>query len=115
MKAAHRILISFSALALLASCQKSGTLAQTGEIHIDVTDQGFEPAQATMRSGQPATLVFTRKTDQTCVTELVIADLGVRRELPIGQPVRIEVPAGRTGTLSYACGMDMVRGQVTIQ
>jgi len=96
MKATHRILISLlavAALAMLASCQKGGTLAQAGEIHIDVTDQGFEPAQATMRSGQPATLVFTRKTDQTCATELVIADLGVRRELPMGQPVRIEVPA----------------------
>jgi plastocyanin domain-containing protein len=118
MKAVQGILVSLLAVASLVaivSCQKSGTVAQAGEIHIDVTDQGFVPAEAKLRSGQPTTLVFTRKTEQTCATEVVIADLGVRRLLPMGQPVRIEVPAGRTGTLSYACGMDMVKGQVSIQ
>ena len=118
MKAVHWILVSLvavAALVTLVACQKGGAVAKAGEIHIDVTDQGFEPAQAKLRSGQPTTLVFTRKTDQTCATEVVIADLGVRRDLPLGQPVRIEVPAGHTGTLSYACGMDMMKGQVTIE
>lgn len=118
MKAVHWILVSLVgavALVSVVSCQKRGDLAQAGEIHIAVTDRGFEPAEAKLRSGQPTTLVFTRKTDQTCATEVVIADVGVRRELPMGQPVRIEVPAGRTGTLSYACGMDMLKGQVTIR
>ena len=118
MKAVQGILVSLFAVASLVaivSCQKGGAVAQAGEIHIDITDQGFVPAEAKLRSGQSTTLVFTRKTDQTCATEVVIADLGVRRELPLGQPVRIEVPAGRTGTLSYVCGMDMLKGQVTIE
>ena len=113
MKPVVLFALAAATLVPLAACQPRAA-GQAAEIHIDVTDRGFVAAGGARRWRGPATLVFTRKTDQTCATQVVIASLGVRRELPLGAPVRVEVPAGRTGTLDYVCGMNMVRGQVTI-
>jgi plastocyanin domain-containing protein len=107
-------LVAVGSLVTLAACQKHAGLAKATEIHIDVTDRGFVATGGARRWRGPATLVFTRKTDQTCAKQVVIASLGVRRDLPLGTAVRIDVPSGHTGTLDYVCGMDMVRGQVTI-
>jgi plastocyanin domain-containing protein len=82
---------------------------------VDVTDRGFEPADVKVPAGRAVTLIMTRKTDQTCATEVVFPSLGQRRALPLDQPVRIELPARPRGTLSYQCGMDMIQGRITIQ
>ena len=57
-------------------------------------------------------MVVTRKTDQTCVKEIVIPALNVRRALPLNQAVRIEIPADVAGTLNYICGERMVKGTI---
>jgi plastocyanin domain-containing protein len=103
-----------AAVAVLAGCGAPRHAATGGgeEVQIAVTDRGFEPAVAVAKRGQAVTLVVTRKTDQTCATELVIAGLDLHRTLPLNQAVRIELPAARADTLSYKCGMDMLGGEV---
>lgn len=86
-----------------------------GDYQIAVTERGFEPAELKIPSNQPLTLVVTRKTDQTCAKELVFADTKQRHELPLNQPVRIALPAQQGGTLSYACGMDMIHGKIVVR
>ena len=95
-------------------CQQSG---QTGshEYQIAVTDKGFEPAELKVPKGRAVTLVITRKTDQTCATEVVFASLEKRFALPLNQPVRVDLPASDGGTLSYVCGMNMLGGKVVVQ
>jgi plastocyanin domain-containing protein len=115
------------ALFALAGCggsktaQKSETppapIAATGaqEVHLTVTDAGFEPAQVTIAKDRPIILTVTRKTDQTCAREIVFKDLDLTRDLPLNQEVRIELPARPAGTLNYACGMDMIKGSLVVQ
>jgi len=88
---------------------------QAREIHIAVTDKGFEPAEVKVPSGRPMTLVITRKTDQTCATAVEFASLNVRDSLPLDQPVRITLPAGPARTVSYECGMHMLGGKIIVQ
>ena len=100
-------------LALLAGCnggQKSS--AGPHEVQLAVTDGGFEPARAEVPRGQALTLVVTRKTDQTCVKEILIPALNMRRALPLNQAVRIDVPAGVADTLNYICGEHMLGGTI---
>jgi plastocyanin domain-containing protein len=92
-------------------CQNAG---RQDVVAITVTDRGFEPADVRVAAGQPITLEFTRKTDQTCATDVVFQD-GQRHELPLNQPVRVTLPASQAGTLDYACGMNMIKGKVTVQ
>ena len=109
------LLFSSVGATLLGACQQTQSAQVGGEVHVDVTDKGFEPADVTVPAGQAVTLVMTRKTDQTCATEVVFASLNQRYPLPLNQPVRITLPASQRGMLSYQCGMKMLGGRVVIQ
>ena len=102
------------ALAASGGCQSASTTSTGGqEFQLAVTDQGFEPAETVIPKGRAAMLVVTRKTDATCAKEIVIEKLNEKRELPLNQPVRIEIPKeAARDTLSYVCGMDMLGGTI---
>jgi plastocyanin domain-containing protein len=84
-------------------------------IAIAVTEQGFVPAEITLRAGEPVTLLVTRKTDATCAKEIVIGDGKIRHDLPLNQEVRIPFTPDRTGDVRYACGMDMIAGTMKVE
>ena len=89
--------------------------APPGAVAIRVTEKGFEPAVVKVPAGRPVTLVVTRKTDRTCAKEFVIAEHGIRRELPLDQPVEITFTPAHAGELRYACGMDMIAGKIVVE
>ncbi len=84
-------------------------------VAIEVTGQGFVPAQAAVKSGRPVTLVVTRKTDRTCATEIVLKEYGISRPLPLNEAVEVTFTPRKTGPVRYACGMDMVAGTLTVE
>ena len=110
-----------STLAAASPTARAGSTPGTGSddkvqsAAITVTEKGFEPAIVTLRAGAPAKLTFTRKTDATCATEVVFPDFNIKKELPLNEPVTVEFTPKKTGTLSYACGMNMLRGQVVVR
>jgi len=101
----------FVALMALAGCASgpSGGAAQP-VVRIAITDDGFQPKETVVPAGKPVTVEFTRSTDQTCATDVVFASLGVHRDLPLHQTVRVPVRISAGDTLRFACGMDMYRG-----
>ncbi|WP_434344813.1 cupredoxin domain-containing protein [Myxococcus virescens] len=84
-------------------------------VDLTVTAKGFEPSDVKVKAGQPVRLVVTRKTAKTCATEIVMADLGINKPLPMDTPVTVEFTPSKSGTLRYACAMDHISGLVTIQ
>lgn len=84
-------------------------------VELAVTSKGFEPGNVKVKAGQPVRLVLTRKTDKTCATEIVVADLGINQPLPLDTPVTVEFTPSESGTLRYACAMDHISGLITIQ
>jgi len=113
------------ALVVLAGCTKpraaapppvaSASSSGVQEIQLAVTDQGFEPAELAVAKDRPIRLTVTRKTDQTCAREIIFKEIAVKKDLPLGQAVAIDLPARPAGTLHFACGMDMVRGSLVVQ
>jgi plastocyanin domain-containing protein len=101
----HAILVVF----LLAAAPAART------IDLAVTNQGFEPEEVAVKKGEPVHLVVTRKTDATCATEIVIKDLGIKKELPLNKAVAIDFTPQKSGRLRYACGMDMIGGALLVQ
>mgnify|MGYP001308147265 FL=1 len=106
-----RKLLAVVVLAAVAGCMPAGPK----EIQVAVTDMGFQPNAITIKKGQAAVLVMTRKTNQTCATEAIFAETGRKYDLPLNQPVRIDLTGVSPGTLHWACGMDMEHGTVTIE
>jgi RND family efflux transporter MFP subunit len=80
-----------------------------------VSEQGYEPANVTLRAGTPARITFVRTTDKTCGTEIVFPSLNIKRALPLNQPVTIEFTPAKTGKIAFACGTNMLRGLVVIE
>lgn len=89
--------------------------AEAQSAAISVTEKGFEPASVTLQAGAPARLIFTRKTDATCAKEVVFPDFNIKKALPLNQPVTVEFTPKKSGALNYACGMNMLRGQVVVR
>ena len=97
------------------SAKNTGGSTQSNEVQITVTDRGFEPAVSKVPTAKPLTLVVTRKTDQTCATEMVFPALDRRVDLPLNRTVRFEIPGGVADTLNYECGMSMIKGMLVAE
>jgi plastocyanin domain-containing protein len=90
--------------------------AVSGEIALKLTEQGFEPADFTVKKGEPIKLLITRTTDVTCAKEIVVDEYAIRTELPLNKPVVVSFTPSKTGALRYGCAMDkMVGGVITVQ
>jgi plastocyanin domain-containing protein len=119
-----RTLLCAALVVAAAACSKdtknSGAPASSdpSRIAIDVTKDGFSPEHVTVPAAKPVTLVFDRKTDETCAKQVVL-DPGdgkkITKDLPLNQPVEVAVTFPKAGDLTYACGMDMFHGTITVQ
>lgn len=82
---------------------------------ITVTGEGYSPGTIHLRRNIPARITFIRTSDVTCGAEVVFPALGIRRELPLNEPVVIRFTPRKSGRLSFVCGMDMWRGAVVVR
>lgn len=112
------VLLSLSALACgpISAAGAEPKKPVTREIALKLTEQGFEPADFTVKKGEPLKLVITRTTDVTCAKQIVVDEYAVRAELPLNKPVTVSFTPTKTGALRYGCAMDkMVGGVITVQ
>jgi plastocyanin len=100
--------------ASVAGCGGGGGGVQN-RVAVEVTQEGFVPKEIPAKVGQPITLIVTRKTDLTCAKQIIFADLGIEKELPMNQPVEVTVTPKKTGDLRFACSMDMVAGKLIVE
>ena len=82
---------------------------------VAVTETSFDPQRLTLPAGVPARVTFTRTSEKTCATTVVFPSLNIRRELPLDEPVTIEFTPDKAGDISFACGVNMLRGTVVVQ
>ena len=98
--------------------QADAPSSKAPRFEIAITRAGFEPGSIKVPGKTPVTLVFTRKTDATCTKSIVVAvDDGktIERELPLDKPVEIAATFPKSGTLEYACSMNMNKGTIVVQ
>jgi hypothetical protein len=85
-----------------------------GAVQVIADDNGFKPSSVTFKKGAPASLVFTRTSDNTCATEVVFPELNVKKDLPKDKPVTIDIPTDKDQKLTFQCGMGMYKSAVVI-
>lgn len=80
-----------------------------------VVHGGYDPATIRVTAGQPVRLVFDREDTSSCSEEIVLPDFGIRRFLPTGQKVAIEVTPPKPGRYEFSCGMGMLHGALVAE
>jgi plastocyanin domain-containing protein len=110
-------LLAFSVALSLAAAPDQGTKAAApARLEVSVTSDGFVVATPrTLKVGQPVTLVVTRSAERTCATDIVLKDFGISKPLPLGKPVEVTFTPTRKGKVHFACAMDMVSGDLTVE
>jgi plastocyanin domain-containing protein len=119
-----RLLLVLAVGFVVAGCEKKAdpaggdpapvSAADKSAIPITVDSDGFKPSSVKFKKGAPATLVFTRTTDETCATEVVFPQLDIKKELPKGKAVSITIPTDKEQTLTFQCGMGMYKSSVVV-
>ena len=84
-------------------------------IKVTVSKDGYTPAKLTIKAGQPVKLAFTRTDEENCGGTVVFPKLKISAKLPVGQTVLVELPAQEKGELSFACGMNMLKGTLIVE
>lgn len=81
---------------------------------IAVGTNGFDPPVVHAKAGQPVTLVFTRITEETCGTEVVVKTQDLNVPLPLNEPVEITLVPDESGVIDYSCAMEMLHGKIVV-
>lgn len=84
--------------------------------HADISvDGGYSPDTIIAPALVPLTLTFFRKDPSDCLEEVVIPDLKIRRVLPLGKKITVDIPPQKPGRYGISCGMNMFHATLLIQ
>ena len=92
-----------------------GPQAPPGSVLVNVSMVGFDPASIEAKAGQPLKLAFFRPNAANCAREVIFPALGIRKELPPGETVVVDITPPKSGTLGFQCGMNMLKGQLIVR
>lgn len=106
----------------LASSDAAQTTLETAEATsqaqqehtIDVAGE-FSPASLTIPANTPVRLNFRRSDKPTCAEEIVLPELNMRKKIAANETVTFELPAQPARALTFACGMNMLKGSIVVQ
>ena len=107
-----RLFALFALFALAPAGRAADKAPRTVEMAL--TADGLAPSQVKVTKGETVRLAITRKTDKTCMTEVVVQELGVKQALPLGKTVNVEVTPSKSGSLRILCGMGMEYGKIVV-
>lgn len=83
-------------------------------VRIEVASNGYTPKTIAVRKGQTVRLQFLRKDTNNCGDELVFPTMNIKRTLPVGEVVEVDVTPEQSGEIKFSCGMDMMRGKLIV-
>lgn len=83
-----------------------------GELVVTVDDKGYHPDTLYAPPGKPVTITFKRLDEMNCGEDLVFPELQIKKALPVGTPVKVELTMPASGQIAFTCGMAMYKGQV---
>lgn len=106
------LLVGVSFVGAIPSGCKDKLILAPGAVQVTADKKGFTPSSVTFKKGAPASLVFLRTSDDTCATEVVFLELAIKKVLPKGQPVTVDIPTEEDQSLTFQCGMGMYKSAI---
>lgn len=85
-----------------------------GKPHVTVRG-GYVPDTIVARAGEPLRITFTREDSSPCSERVVFPDFGIAADLPLNEPVVVELLPERPGEYAFTCGMEMLHGRLIVE
>lgn len=86
------------------------------ENEVDITvSGGYSPEVISIPKGKLTKINFIRTDPTECLSEVVLGDFKIRRELPLNQKVTVEIKPERSGEFKFSCGMNMYHGKIIVR
>jgi hypothetical protein len=82
---------------------------------VTVTKDGYVPGEITFSKGKFSKIAFYRADAEGCGDEVVFKSLNIRKKLPIGEVVIVDLPKDFSGELAFTCGMNMFKGKLMVE
>jgi len=94
--------------------QTTGAAKVVGGVQkIDVdASSGYNPSTIQLKAGIPAEITFSQSSGCTAIVQS--SQLNFREDMS-GGPKTVKLAALKPGTYGFACGMNMVQGQIVVQ
>ncbi len=91
--------------------KKEKEVAVKNEVDITVSG-GYSPEVISVPVGKTTKINFLRTDPTDCLSQVVLPDFRIKRELPLNQKVSVEIAPEKAGEYGYACGMNMYHGKI---
>ncbi len=86
-----------------------------GSYKIIVSKNGFTPQEISYKADKPLKLAFYRADEENCGDEIVFKDLNIKKKLPVGEVVLVDIPTDKKGEFNFSCDNDKLKGKIIIQ
>ena len=94
--------------------KKEKAVEVSGEVDITVSG-GYSPETISIPKGKTTKINFLRTDPTECLSEVVLPDFKIKKELPLNQKVTIEIVPQKSGEYGYSCGMGMYHGKIIVK
>lgn len=84
-------------------------------VEIVLKDGTYNPTRIEMSAGQSVVLRFIRQDAAETAATVQFGNLSISAELPLNQPVDIQLPALTPGEYAFGCQMNRYRGTLVIK
>lgn len=94
--------------------KKEKEVAVRNEVDITVNG-GYSPEIISVPLGKLTKINFLRTDPTECLSEVVLPDFKIKRELPLNKKVSVEITPQKAGEFGYHCSMNMYHGKIIVK
>lgn len=85
-------------------------------VSVVVSDMGYAPGTIELKAGIPARITFEQQSRSHCASQVQIPSFNVpKTDLPFGQKTVVEFTPKESGSFTFTCGMDMLKGTILVK
>lgn len=89
---------------------------RSGDLEVDITvSGGYSPEVVSVPVNKTTKINFIRTDPTDCLSEVVLSDFRIKKQLPLNQKVTVEITPEKKGEYGYACGMNMYHGKIIVK
>jgi len=94
---------------------KNNEAVAAGETIDILVNGGYKPENIKIKNGKTTKLIFERRDTNPCLEEIIIPDFKIKKYLPLGKPVEVEITPTQNGEFGFHCGMNMFHGKIVVE